>query len=132
MALADSVCQQIINGTCDRSLQGNVMTLSGSLKLYGQQLETIYKGKSYATFSTSFVIAQFYFSLTLFVIFLIDQLDRLFVTFRNGSRDEKLDYVSRLHLLELVELRGTNWAGCDTMSDYYHRHKLAHSHSHEV
>ncbi|XP_026275251.1 eukaryotic translation initiation factor 4E-binding protein Mextli isoform X2 [Frankliniella occidentalis] len=99
MTLADLVCQHIINGNCDRSLQSNVLTLSSSLKLYGQQLETIYK----------------------------DQLDRLFVTFRNGSRDEKLDYVSRLHLLELVELRGANWTGGDNMSDYY-RHKISHTH----
>ncbi|KAK3930794.1 Eukaryotic translation initiation factor 4E-binding protein Mextli [Frankliniella fusca] len=99
MTLADLVCQHIINGNCDRSLQSNVLTLSSSLKLYGQQLETIYK----------------------------DQLDRLFVTFRNGSRDEKLDYVSRLHLLELVELRGANWTGCDNISDYY-RHKVSHTH----
>lgn len=102
MALADSVCQHIINGNCG-SLQSNVLVLSSSLKLYGQQLETIYK----------------------------DQLDRLFVTFRNGSRDEKLDYVSRLHLLELVELRGSNWTGCDNMSDYY-RHKITHTHEAEI
>ncbi|XP_034233992.1 eukaryotic translation initiation factor 4E-binding protein Mextli isoform X3 [Thrips palmi] len=103
MALADTVCQHILNGNCDRALQSNVVTLSSSLKLYGQQLETIYK----------------------------DQLDRLFVTFRNGSRDEKLDYISRVHLLELVELRGSNWSGCDNMSDYY-RHKIAHTHNYEV
>lgn len=103
MALADTVCQHILNGNSDRALQSNVVTLSASLKLYGQQLETIYK----------------------------DQLDRLFVTFRNGSRDEKLDYISRVHLLELVELRGSNWSGCDNMSDYY-RHKIAHTHNYEV
>lgn len=44
MALADSVCQHITNGNCDRSLQSNVLTLSSSLKLYGQQLEAVYKG----------------------------------------------------------------------------------------
>lgn len=44
MALADTVCQHILNGNCDRALQSNVVNLSSSLKLYGQQLETIYKG----------------------------------------------------------------------------------------
>ena len=44
MALADTVCQHILNGNSDRALQSNVVTLSASLKLYGQQLETIYKG----------------------------------------------------------------------------------------
>ena len=65
------------------------------------------------------------------LISFLDQLDRLFVTFRNGSRDEKLGYISRVHLLELVELRGSNWSGCDNMSDYY-RHKIAHTHNYEV
>lgn len=129
MALADSVCQHITNGNCDRSLQGNVLTLSASLKLYGQQLETIYKG-GYSGFRVTLFL--YYQTVSDIVsLLLTDQLDRLFVTFRNGSRDEKLDYVSRLHLLELVELRGSNWTGCDNMSDYY-RHKAAHTHSHEV
>jgi len=45
MSLADSVCQLITNGGCDdRTMQASVLALSGSLKLYGQQLEAVYKG----------------------------------------------------------------------------------------
>jgi len=49
----------------------------------------------------------------------LDQLDRIFVTFRNGCRDERLDYLSRVHLLEAIELRASNWQGCDNLTAYY-------------
>jgi hypothetical protein len=48
-----------------------------------------------------------------------DQLDRIFVAFRNGCRDERLDYLSRVHLLEAIELRASNWQGCDNLAAYY-------------
>lgn len=55
-----------------------------------------------------------------------EQLDRAFVVFRNSSQDEdKLDYQSRLHLLELIELRANQWKGTDLMSQYYK--KKSHS-----
>lgn len=49
-----------------------------------------------------------------------EQLDRAFVVFRNSSQDEeKLDYHSRLHLLELIELRANQWKVTDVMNSYY-------------
>lgn len=49
-----------------------------------------------------------------------DQLNRAFVVFRNSSQDdERLDYLSRLYLLELIELRAKNWKGTDFMYQYY-------------
>lgn len=55
-----------------------------------------------------------------------DQLDRAFIVFRNSSQDEeKLDYQSRLHLLELIELRANQWKGTDVMSQYYKK-KITH------
>lgn len=49
-----------------------------------------------------------------------EQLDRAFVVFRNSSQDgDKLDYNSRLHLLELIELRANQWKGTDVMNNYY-------------
>lgn len=53
-----------------------------------------------------------------------DQLDRAFVIFRNGCRDENLDYISRLHLLELIELRAMHWTTADNTS--YYKHKYNH------
>lgn len=51
---------------------------------------------------------------------------RYFVVFRNGSQDERLDKKTRLHLLELIELRAKNWQGSDYMSQYY-RHRGTHA-----
>ncbi|XP_021939688.1 eukaryotic translation initiation factor 4E-binding protein Mextli isoform X2 [Zootermopsis nevadensis] len=91
MALADSVSMHLANANFDQMLRVNIISICNSLKLFGQQLETIYK----------------------------DQLDRIFVAFRNGCRDERLDYLSRVHLLEAIELRASNWQGCDNLIAYY-------------
>nr|CAD7434491.1 unnamed protein product [Timema monikensis] len=51
-----------------------------------------------------------------------NQLDRAFLSFRNGSRDEHLDVASRLHLLEVIELRTRNWSSCEDTNNYYKQH----------
>ncbi|GFG33118.1 hypothetical protein Cfor_03414 [Coptotermes formosanus] len=91
MALADSVSMHLANANFDHLLRVNIISICNSLKMFGQQLETVYK----------------------------DQLDRIFVAFRNGCRDERLDYLSRVHLLEAIELRASNWQGCDNLTAYY-------------
>ncbi|XP_067001589.1 eukaryotic translation initiation factor 4E-binding protein Mextli isoform X2 [Anabrus simplex] len=91
MSLADAVSMNIVNGNFDAMLHANIVTLCNYLRVHGQQLETVYK----------------------------DQLDRAFVTFRNGSRDERLDLRSKIHLLQLIELRATNWQCYDNMHSYY-------------
>lgn len=53
-----------------------------------------------------------------------DRLDRAFVVFRNGSRDERLDQRSRLSLLELIELRAINWNSTDYMTSFYKLRQL--------
>ncbi|KAJ9585293.1 hypothetical protein L9F63_002923 [Diploptera punctata] len=91
MVLADTVSSNLANANFDQYLRVNIISLCNSLKLCGSQLEVVYK----------------------------DQLDRAFVAFRNGCRDERLDYLSRVHLLEVIELRATNWQCCDNLSSYY-------------
>lgn len=44
---------------------------------------------------------------------------------RNGSQDEKLDLTTRVHLLELIELRAKQWRHNDSM-DVYYTQKLSH------
>lgn len=53
-----------------------------------------------------------------------DTLDRSFVTFRNASQDERLNIMTRLHLLELIELRAKSWLNSDGVNSYY-KHKAA-------
>nr|CAD7261474.1 unnamed protein product [Timema shepardi] len=94
MAMTEAVSGNIANGNHDSMLQHSIMTLCSHLKKYGPQLETVFK----------------------------DQLDRAFLSFRNGSRDEHLDVASRLHLLEVIELRTRNWSSCEDTNNYYKQH----------
>ncbi|XP_029037611.1 eukaryotic translation initiation factor 4E-binding protein Mextli isoform X3 [Osmia bicornis bicornis] len=103
VSLIDNVAMQLTNGFHDRTLQMNVVSMYNHLKLYAHQLEAIYK----------------------------DQLDRAFVAIRNGSQDEKLDLTTRVHLLELIELRATQWRHTDSM-DVYYTQKLSHLDNVEV
>ena len=41
------------------------------------------------------------------------------VALRNACRDEELDLVSRVHLLEIIELRAMNWLPNENVSGYY-------------
>ncbi|EEB17349.1 conserved hypothetical protein [Pediculus humanus corporis] len=96
MLLTEAVTSNMSNGMFDINLQNNIVILSGMLKAYGECLEAIYK----------------------------DQLDRAFVIFRNGCRNENLDYKSRLCLLEIIELRAMQWVTPDNAS--YYKHKYNH------
>uniref|UniRef100_A0AAG5D7X6 K Homology domain-containing protein n=1 Tax=Anopheles atroparvus TaxID=41427 RepID=A0AAG5D7X6_ANOAO len=51
-----------------------------------------------------------------------DTLDRAFVIFRNASQDERLNIMTRLNLLELIELRAKSWQVSDGINTYY-KHK---------
>lgn len=59
------------------------------------------------------------------ILFILDQLDRAFVAIRNGSQDDRLDLTTRVHLLELIELRAKQWRHTDSM-DVYYMQKLSH------
>ncbi|XP_066594525.1 eukaryotic translation initiation factor 4E-binding protein Mextli isoform X2 [Prorops nasuta] len=91
VSLIDNVAMLLTNGINDQMLQMNVITMCNHLKLYAPQLESVYK----------------------------DQLDRAFVAIRNGSQNEALDLTTRVHLLELIELRAKHWRHNDSMDDYY-------------
>jgi len=47
------------------------------------------------------------------------------VAIRNGSQDDRLDLTTRVHLLELIELRAKQWRHTDSM-DVYYMQKLSH------
>ncbi|XP_062549239.1 eukaryotic translation initiation factor 4E-binding protein Mextli isoform X4 [Armigeres subalbatus] len=70
--------------------------LLANLRLHGPQLENISK----------------------------DTLDRAFVIFRNASQDERLNIMTRLNLLELIELRAKSWQVSDGTNTYY-KHKAS-------
>lgn len=98
IVLSQTVACEISLGNYDRCFQSNVALMYQHLKTHGAQLESMYK----------------------------DLLDKFFILFRNGSQDENLDKRSRLHLLELIELRAKNWQETDNMSLYY-KHRVTHA-----
>lgn len=52
-------------------------------------------------------------------------MDRLFLCLRNNaSKNEHLDKISRLLVMEVIELRAGGWAINDELSSYYKK-KLA-------
>lgn len=53
------------------------------------------------------------------ILVLLDQLDRAFIAIRNGSQDERLDMTTRVHLLELIELRAKQWHNNESVNSYY-------------
>jgi len=51
--------------------------------------------------------------------FISDLLDRVFVSFRKCSMDETLDIITRISLLEVIELRTGNWQIHEPTVSYY-------------
>ncbi|XP_022237714.1 eukaryotic translation initiation factor 4E-binding protein Mextli-like isoform X1 [Limulus polyphemus] len=81
----------INNSNLDDSTLSKIIKVCSQLKSKGFQLETSYK----------------------------EQLDRYFVTLRNVSRDERLNELCRMHLLEVIELRAMMWKMNDNFNNYY-------------
>ncbi|XP_058454082.1 eukaryotic translation initiation factor 4E-binding protein Mextli isoform X2 [Malaya genurostris] len=81
-----------LNSGCNSA--DGMNALLANLRLYGPQLENVSK----------------------------DTLDRAFVIFRNASQDERLNIMTRLNLLELIELRAKSWQVSDGINTYY-KHK---------
>ncbi|CAH1105685.1 unnamed protein product [Psylliodes chrysocephalus] len=79
-------------GDAQLSYKDSVINLCQHLKVYGVYLEILYK----------------------------EQLDHAFRIFRDKAQDDiQVDMLSRLHLLELIELRAKGWKGTDGMNLYY-------------
>ncbi|XP_045471103.1 eukaryotic translation initiation factor 4E-binding protein Mextli isoform X2 [Harmonia axyridis] len=76
------------------SFRDSIANLCQHLKVYGAYLEMLYT----------------------------DQLNHAFNIFRDKAQeDTRVDQLSRLHLLELIELRAKGWKGTDGMNQYYRK-----------
>ncbi|XP_067122186.1 eukaryotic translation initiation factor 4E-binding protein Mextli isoform X2 [Centruroides vittatus] len=87
----ESLYITITNGNFDKSAVMSIIKVCNQLKLKGQEIETLYK----------------------------EQLDRYFVTLRNASRDERIDILCRMRLLEVIELRAMHWKINENVTNYY-------------
>lgn len=96
VVLVEAVTKQLSSGNYDRSIRSSIVNMSSNVKRLGPQLETHHK----------------------------ERLDALQGGLRTACRDENLDLVSRVHLLELIELRAMSWLPNENVTNYY-KQKLA-------
>jgi len=96
VSLMVKVTAQLSSGTYDSTTQDTIVTLSSNLKLNGPSMESSH-GQT---------------------------LDSFQQVLRSSCRDQNLDLVSRVHLLEIIELRALKWAPNEHLTNYYSK-KLA-------
>ncbi|XP_045605406.2 eukaryotic translation initiation factor 4E-binding protein Mextli [Procambarus clarkii] len=87
----DIVAQYLNSSTCDRTVYPAIVALCENLKMFGPQLENVYK----------------------------DQLDKCYISLRNGCRDDRLSLAARYRLLEVIELRAMHWQPNENLINYY-------------
>ncbi|XP_066137824.1 eukaryotic translation initiation factor 4E-binding protein Mextli isoform X2 [Euwallacea fornicatus] len=88
----DQVAAVLASNIQEINYKDSIINLCQHLKVYGAYLEILYK----------------------------EQLDHAFKIFRDKAQDDiRVDMLSRLHLLELIELRAKGWKGTDGMNMYY-------------
>ncbi|XP_053651042.1 eukaryotic translation initiation factor 4E-binding protein Mextli isoform X4 [Cherax quadricarinatus] len=87
----DLVAQYLNSSTCDRTVYPAIVALCENLKMFGPQLENVYK----------------------------DQLDKCYISLRNGCRDDRLSLAARYRLLEVIELRAMHWQPNENLINYY-------------
>jgi len=96
VVMMENVSRQLNARNYDRHTVNCLLSLCATLKKSGPQLEHLYK----------------------------DQLDKLGIAQRNACKDDQLDLVSRVHLLEIIELRAMNWQANENVTAFY-KQKLA-------
>jgi len=96
VVLMENVCRHLNARNYERQVVNGLLSLCNTLKRSGPQIENLYK----------------------------DQLDKLGVALRNACRDDELDLVSRVHVLEIIELRAMNWQPNENVTAFY-KNKLS-------
>ncbi|XP_050720530.1 eukaryotic translation initiation factor 4E-binding protein Mextli-like isoform X2 [Eriocheir sinensis] len=91
LADMDVVSQYLNSSPYDRSVYPAIVALCENLKMFGSQLENVYK----------------------------DQLDKCYISLRNGCRDDRLSLAARYRLLEVIELRAMHWQANENLINYY-------------
>lgn len=118
ITIIENVADSVSIGQCN--LDSMSMLLS-NLKHHGPHLEeysksTLDQGRKklfhFLNFST---LLYFFKNKTRLVAY---------VKFRNASQDERLSIITRMNLLELIELRAKGWQVSDGLNTYY-KHKVS-------
>jgi len=91
VVMMENVCSHLNARNYERQVIHGLLSLCSTLKRSGPQIENLYK----------------------------DQLDKLGIALRNACRDDELDLVSRVHILEIIELRAMNWQPNENVTAFY-------------
>ncbi|TRY61689.1 hypothetical protein TCAL_09097 [Tigriopus californicus] len=97
LALLGSVIQSYQMERFGSETQNAIVALNAALKIYGTQIEAHYK----------------------------DQLNAAMLSIQKACKDDRLNLISRIYFLEIVELRVMEWKMDENVSKYY-KQKLAH------
>ena len=89
--LLEQVASSLGTKNYDKSVLSLIIRLNASLKIHGNHMELFHR----------------------------ELLDRAQISLRNACKDTNLDIVSRLHLLEIIELRAMKWVLTDSVTNYY-------------
>merc|ERR1719319_922211 len=92
-SLMVKVTSLLSSGTFDSTTQDAIVTLSSNLKLHGSSMESSHG----------------------------QILDSFQQVLRSSCRDQNLDLLSRVHLLEIIELRALKWVPNEHLTNYYRK-----------
>jgi len=96
VVVVENVIKGLANRQYDEQMVGQVRSLCANLKRSGAQMECTHK----------------------------DPMDRLLSALVAACRDDSLDLVCRVHMLEIIELRSMGWQTNENVTNYY-KQKLA-------
>lgn len=96
LVVVENVIKGLANRQYDEQMVGEVRSLCANLKRSGAQMEGNHK----------------------------DSMDRLLSALVAACRDDNLDLVCRVHMLEIIELRSMSWQTNENVTNYY-KQKLA-------
>lgn len=97
----------------------DITRMCAILKKRGEELDTHHKGIQMPFNYCSWAFALCMSCETQFIILFSDAVDRYFCTLRNACREERLDMVSRIKLLEVIELRARGWKKNENINSYF-------------
>lgn len=115
ITLIENVADSVSMGQCNPDSMGMLLA---NLRIHGPQLEdysksTLDQGKSHNSRIPPWNILTH-----------IPASIAAYVKFRNASQDERLSIITRMNLLELIELRAKSWQISDGLNTYY-KHKAS-------
>lgn len=120
ITLIENVADSVSMGQCNPD---SMSMLLANLRIHGPQLEDYSKSTLDQGKYCRSKLLTFYSSKRIHILFCSIPFSA-YVKFRNASQDERLSIITRMNLLELIELRAKSWQISDGINTYY-KHKAS-------